>query len=1275
MKKIYLINFCLFIIISTYSQESNVGNMIFFRSAIDLIGESSASMIEDKDGFFWMGSTNGLIKYNGYDVIRYRPGENSISAGFVNAVYEDSDGIIWIGTSGGGLNSYDKTTGKFKWFLNNPKDPTSISGNDFLLFSQLIIEDVNNKNILWLGTSKGLNKMNKLEGKFTRYLEDNEILSVIQDKKGYVWLATKGGGIKRLNPETEDISYFPTKYEVWSLLNREDFLWYGSKEGDVGKFRKDTEEFEDIYNFNINILGIREVKNNKIFLFGGASAGGVIEIDELSGEYYNYIPNKVDKNSISTPGVRNVFQDSNGIIWITHNSGIIDKVDNNLNKFKLFKPNPDNENSLASDLAFPRLQDSEGYIWIGTDTGLNRYDKEKKEFKLFKPDPNNPKTIPHVYPSCIFEDSNKNLWVGTFGAGLVSIDKETGYVINNFDIKAIYDMVEDRNDSNILWAVTYLNGFYKLNKITGEIKQFLNDPEDTNSIGSNVSVSLVQDIKDNSLFWLGTLGSGLNSFNSETEIFTRYLNNPDNTNSVISNSVWSITQDNIGNIWLSTDRGFDKFDPTTNIFTHYDETNGFTGKVSHFSIEDNRGKLWIGSDAGLIRFDPINEIVERIYTEDDGVHSNAFFATGYCKAKDGQIWVGGFKGLNSFYPDELKDNSYKPPVYLTALSQGGENIEISSAIEKVNKIILDWRENFFEFEVSALNYTSPDKNKYMYKLEGLENEWFMAGITRKGRYSAIPPGNYTLKVRGSNNDGIFSDKEVALEIIVLSPPWRSWWAYTIYILTILIIIFVYIYYQYRQKRKLEILVDKRTFELNVAREEADRANKAKSDFLANMSHEIRTPMNSILGFSEILLGREKNKENIKYLQSIYTNGKSLLTIINDILDISKVESGKMELNYSAISLENLFRETEMIFRHRIEDRGLTLCLEYDKNIPEALILDETRMRQILLNLVGNAIKFTSKGSITIKAKKIKDSDIELSIEDTGKGIPANEIENIFEAFTQVKGQKIEEFGGTGLGLLITKKLVELMNGYIRVESEEGKGAKFIITLKDVETATYDMVRPIVENLDNEKGNIKFEPAKIIIADDIGYNRELIKGFLKDYNFEFIEACNGIEALELTKVNIPDIILLDIKMPGKSGYEVVEELKEDNSTKNIPVIIITASLMKSDEQNIDMMFGSYLRKPLKKADLINELIKYLNHTIIEKQRDEVQLDSTVDSTPPNIEIINELRELADIGIMEDIELRIKELLESDKSHTGFYKKVLNFVEDYKTEELRELLGEE
>lgn len=206
----------------------------------------------------------------------------------------------------------------------------------------------------------------------------------------------------------------------------------------------------------------------------------------------------------------------------------------------------------------------------------------------------------------------------------------------------------------------------------------------------------------------------------------------------------------------------------------------------------------------------------------------------------------------------------------------------------------------------------------------------------------------------------------------------------------------------------------------------------------------------------------------------------------------------------------------MIFKHRIDDRGLILNLEYDENIPDALILDETRMRQILINLVGNSIKFTSKGFITLKAKKIKDSDIEISVEDTGKGIPANEIENIFKAFTQVQGQKTEDFGGTGLGLLITKRLVELMNGDIRVESEEGKGAKFIIALKDVEAASYDMVRPIVENLNNESGNIDFESAKIIIADDIGYNRELIKGYLKDYNFEFIEACNGIYRFNSTK---------------------------------------------------------------------------------------------------------------------------------------------------------------
>lgn len=1153
--------------------------------------------------------------------------------------------------------------------MNESENSNSLINNEFLLFSNLIAGDKKDKNVLWLGTAGGLDKFNKVSETFTHFIVGERVLNIAIDDKNLVWAATDSG-IYKIDGDEE--SLFKTPSEVWSLLDRGDFIWYGLKNGEVGKFYKESGVYEKLSTFEMNILGIKPGLENRIFLFGGASGGGLVEIDEISGESFIYTTVVDNKNSISSNGIRYVLKDSTDVLWFFNNSGVIDSYNPLLDKFVLF--NQEN-GDLVSNTAMPRVEDSDGNIWIAFLEGISKYIKETGEFVLYSNDPNDPDSLPHNYASGVFEDSNGVLWVGTFDSDLVTLNKDTGKVIDRYTIKAVYDMVQDKKDSNIYYAVTYLGGMYKLNISTREIKNFINDPNNPKSMGSNISVSIINDSENDELLWLGTLGGGLNSFNTVTEEFKWYKNNPDDESSLVSDTAWSITEDSNGIIWVSTDSGLDKFDKENETFTHFNESNGFPGTVCHFSIEDNFKDLWIGTDVGLIRFDLEIEKVERVFTQADGIHSNAFFATAFTKARDGQIWVGGFKGINSFYPEKIRDNSYQPPVFFTSLTKGGDIIDFESSIERVDTLTLDWRENFFEFKVSALNFTLPEKNSYSYMMEGLETQWYDSGINRQGRYSGLKPGEYTLKVRAFNNDGIESDKIASLNIKVLPPPWGTWWAYSLYIIIVAGSLFIYLTRQRRAKKLLEKLVDKRTVELKEARIEADRANKAKTDFLANMSHEIRTPMNSILGFSEILLGREKNSENIKYLQSIYTNGNSLLTLINDILDISKVEAGKMNLIYAPMSMENIVGETDIIFRNKAEEKGITLKVNYDRTIPEAVILDETRVRQILVNLVGNAVKFTSKGEISINTKMVGENCIEINVSDTGKGIKESDLENIFEAFVQSSGQNIEEYGGTGLGLLITKKLVELMGGSIRVESQLGRGSSFIILFDNIEIANPEDLRTtVIYNFNTKKVNFDF--AKIVIADDIGYNRELIKGFLGEYEFEFIEACNGIEAIEMTRKYSPDILLLDIKMPGKSGNEVVKELKSSEDTKNIPIIIITASMMKSDEDHIQAISDGYMRKPIRKNELIDTLMKFLKHEVIEVDEESMEKENKDEVIVlPDDETLRNYIELLESGLYDDLKLQVNELAKKDKKYLHFSKKAVTLIDVYNNKGLKNLFTRE
>ncbi|OVE80813.1 hypothetical protein BVY04_04840 [bacterium M21] len=391
---------------------------------------------------------------------------------------------------------------------------------------------------------------------------------------------------------------------------------------------------------------------------------------------------------------------------------------------------------------------------------------------------------------------------------------------------------------------------------------------------------------------------------------------------------------------------------------------------------------------------------------------------------------------------------------------------------------------------------------------------------------------------------------------------------------------------------LENLVQERTQKLEKSMEEAQAANRSKSEFLANMSHEIRTPMNAVLGFAEILKTREINPQKLQYIDAIYTSGKALLSLINDILDLSKVEAGKLELQYSAVSLERLFDEINTIFAGKIQDKGVAFSMELASNIPETLLLDEVRVRQVLINLIGNAHKFTERGFIRLSASVNSLGStvaLTLTVTDSGIGIRKEQQDNIFGAFEQTKGQKVRQFGGTGLGLAISRRLVELMGGHLTVESEAGIGSTFTLNLPGVEVAAGDLEqRTGTPDFDH----IIFEPVKVLVVDDIDFNRDILRTFLEGQEITIFEAEDGKTALAQTYKQHPDLILLDMRMPAMDGYEVAKRLRDDESMKDIPIIAVTASALKRDEEIISSLCDGYLRKPVSKNELIGELMKHL-----------------------------------------------------------------------------------
>ncbi len=397
------------------------------------------------------------------------------------------------------------------------------------------------------------------------------------------------------------------------------------------------------------------------------------------------------------------------------------------------------------------------------------------------------------------------------------------------------------------------------------------------------------------------------------------------------------------------------------------------------------------------------------------------------------------------------------------------------------------------------------------------------------------------------------------------------------------------------------LIDKQNHELEKKAEDLKQSNHYKSAFLANMSHEIRTPMNSIIGFSEILKSRIDDKKNYGYLDTIHKNGIALLNLINSILDLSKIESGKLDINYTPLLLKNLVQELDTLFNEKISDKGLDFIIDIDSKLNRAILLDETRIRQVLINLIGNSIKFTNEGYIKLIITCLNcdnpnrsSFDIKISVIDTGIGLSEESIKSIFETFVQAKEQKKGEYGGTGLGLSITKSLLELMDGEISVSSKLGAGATFDIILKNVEVALLDEASLDSKEI-NEIENIKFKNDIILLVDDISYNRDLVKGFLEEHNLIFFEAENGKEAVSMVKEVKPNFILMDMKMPVMDGFEATKIIKKDEETKDIPVIALTASAMIEDEIEVNKICDSYLSKPVGKKELVLKLMEYLPYT--------------------------------------------------------------------------------
>lgn len=1069
-----------------------------------------SAIVQDRFGYIWFGSRNGLNRYDGYGIKVYKNhafDSTSISDNWITSLYLDKDGRLWIGTLNRGLNYFDALTEKARHYEYQAGNPEGIPNNRV----QTIAGD--HEGNLWVGTANGLAKFQS--NRFTSFyhektnplsLPDNMVTALLCDRKGNIWIGTARGLV--LNNGNEFIrvemslreNTHPAIQNLRITALTEDslgFIWAGTEKNGVYKIApvhpvpqmmnhyNQTLKYESGLSSN-EILSLYTDKNGSVWI---GTMNGLNRYDARSGRFTRFYHDADDPNSLSNNEIRSIYQDQSGILWIgTYGGGGVNKMDLKPAKFHHYHYEPKKSGSLSDDVVRCFLKDRSGRLWVGTHFGLNYFFEETNEFVTYRHQPDNPLSISHDEVRSLYEDGDGILWIGTeAGLNRLDLNAKGKVVFKRYPAKPedpsglshphVFSIYEDKEKK--LWLGTNGGGVNIFDKKTEKFKPIRFERNNPNSISSDY-ISIIYGDQHGTI-WVGTFGGGLNRIQSADNgrlFFKNFRNQPNDTTTLSSDVVYTIKEDRQGRLWIGTNTGLNLMNREKETFSLVDIRDGLPDNYIYGILEDAEGYLWLSSVGGLTRYHPDTKTV-RNYDVMDGLQSNEFKFGSYYRAADGEMFFGGVNGFNRFYPHQVRDNSYEPPVVITAFRREGAGSSRTEDQQMLIKGFVDiaWGENFY-FEFSSLDYTCPSKNQYAYRLKGYDENWVYCGNRRFASYTHLDGGDYLFEVRGTNSDGVWSSSIASLPLHIRPPFWQTWWFRIAVVLLVILAAFVGYEWRLRAVRHynevLEKKVRERTQKLQETQHQLIQSEKisAVGRMVAGITHEINNPLAFVIGnlsiFKEYV---ERLIQSVEQIRQRTDKGEKLdADDIRQILETHEysviqndVFASMQSCQKGAERIRNLIRnlrdfsilgERDLISTN-INDEIMNVIYQLKEKSGNRITIEEhfglipqiecfpSLLRLVFTNILTNAIEaIDDTGTITITTETWDNKAIRISIKDTGKGMSVDTLSKIYDPFFTTKS-----FGqGTGLGLSISYGIIKTHKGDIDVKSQLGKGTEFIITL-------------------------------------------------------------------------------------------------------------------------------------------------------------------------------------------------------------------------------------